>query len=309
MAPIYPSVRREPLDIKAHTDGDERVVLACVSSSYQGQYHPVAPIEDITRFGDGCVDPAFITMQLNYSFLGGLWALKGAQAPASSGSIHASESFSMHRAVKLGETIVIRRHGEVRKEPHRLGYISSSTFLGEDSTGQLVWEVTREGITIDPDAAKPETDVARFKTALVQKDPRAGRRFVRRVQFTPEIVVGYCNDFDGFNPIHHDPAVAKAAGFKNPIWAGAQGIHIVMEQLCKTCGNTVPQKLRASVKLRRAVCWDEAVELWFGQAVGCPVGVGSYVLLRVADDFKIALEMEVHSLDNATGAQAMIPRL
>jgi len=308
MAPVYPKVRRKELELRAQTEGNKQVVVvARVDHAYQSQYHPVAPVEDPRSFGTGSMVPSFITMQLNYSILGGLWAPKKASnctsdSTPNGASVHVSEEFVMHRRVALGESITIHSSGKVSSSPHRLGSIDRITFEGLDEAGQVVWQVSRAGITVGP---APEGSAlggsAPVKTRSAVVDGRTGRQYVRTVQFTPDIVVSYCNDFDGLNPVHHDPAVAEGAGFRAPIWAGAQGIHICMEELCRHAGWMIPQRLRASIRLKRAVCWDESVELWFGQAANQIAGVGSYVLLRTADH-KPALEMEVHSFDTTAGS-------
>ena len=53
------------------------------------------------------------------------------------------------------------------------------------------------------------------------------------IQFTPQLVVNFCNDFKGVNPIHNDPEAAQKQGYKEPIWGGTQGMHICMGYLRK----------------------------------------------------------------------------
>ena len=62
----------------------------------------------------------------------------------------------------------------------------------------------------------------------------------------------------------------------------------------------MPSTVEMLTKLRRVVCWDETVELWFRQGPGQAPGVGSYVLLRVADDHKPAIEFDVLAYSNET---------
>ena len=305
MAPVYPSSRLPDLELTLNSALKEArpTVNGRVTAEMQAAHHPMAPV-DPKVFGSAYMDPSFITMQLNYAMLGGLFNSrndddKSAAPTGDAGSVHASENITMHRAVRLGETITFRIMGSPEQRPHRLGILTEILFEGRDASGQLVWEVLREGITVVASAIP--SDAAPTKLKAAPTDARVGRVFVCSKTFTPELVVGYCNDFDGKNPIHHDPDVAVAAGFRAPIWAGAQGIHICLEHLCRLSGGP-PDRLKASIKLRRAVCWDETVELWFGQTEGHRPAVGSYRLLLPAHGHKPAIEMEVHDYTAANSA-------
>ena len=157
--------------------------------------------------------------------------------------------------------------------PHRLGTITTTAFdLVASATSELVGTVTRAGITVDPAAAAaaPASSPS-SPPASASTDFRGGNGavYVSSTVFTPEIVVAYCNDFTGRNPIHHDPEVAAAAGFKAPIAAGAQGLHLCFAHLCVLAGGfELPGALKVESKFKRRSILD---------------------LLAVAFSFKLAL--------------------
>lgn len=301
MAPQYPAQRRQDLELRPLSLETGSAVVARVSTEYQAEYHPVAPVNS-SVFGSRFVDPGFITMQINYSMLGGMFRPPDQESDGARGGIHVSEDLTLHRGVELGEEIVIQPVGSPELTPHRLGTMSRTRFVGRDTAGQVVWELVRVGI-IGINMGEPSRP-APTAPRKARRDERDGRVFVCSKQFSPEIVLGYCNDFIGLNPIHHDPEVAAEAGFRQPIWAGAQGIHICLEHLCGLVGG-MPSQLEMSAKLHRAVCWDETIELWYEQQQGKPPGVGRYFLLRVADEYKPALEMHVRGYTRGVIASRM----
>ena len=92
-----------------------------------------------------------------------------------------------------------------------------------------------------------------------------------------------------------DPNAAAAAGFAKPIWAGTQGMVMVLEHLQRLGGSREVESTHLLVRFRRAALWDDTLELWFRQAAGRAAGVGDFVLWRHRDG-KTVLELEVKEL-------------
>ena len=131
---------------------------------------------------------------------------------ASSGSVHVSEYLKLHRGVELGEQISFRPVGDQHRTPHRLGALVRTRLEGRATDGQvrlctairawcscnvnvqLVWSLEREGILIGEVVDEP-LPAPQPKGPPI--DARAGRAFVCAKQLTPELVLGYCNDFTG----------------------------------------------------------------------------------------------------------------
>ena len=205
--------------------------------------------------------------------------LQGGNRP----TVHASEALVLHRSIKLGEEFMLKPASAPVVAPHRLGVITTSTFnliAGAATTPEVVGTVTRAGITVDPAVAAANAS-ATSSTPLAPRSPPSssadfrdgdGSAYVGTTTFTPELVVGYCNDFDGKNPIHHDPEVARAAGYRAPIAAGAQGLHICFAHLCTLVGGELPRTLNVASSFKRAIFWDDAVELWYKPVSGVNAG-------------------------------------
>ena len=70
------------------------------------------------------------------------------------------------------------------------------------------------------------------------------------------MVAGYC--WFVTNRIHNEVETANAFGYQLPIWAGTQGMHIVLAHLFSL---GVPQTLTATFTFKRPVFWTDTLEV------------------------------------------------
>ncbi len=84
-----------------------------------------------------------------------------------------------------------------------------------------------------------------------------------RHQLVPEKVAAYSIEAD--NLIHSDPETARRFGFRAPIAAGLMAVHFMLAALRRP---GPIEQLRATVRFRRPMFWDEALEVWGRRAAG-----------------------------------------
>merc|ERR1719316_1663681 len=139
-----------------------------------------------------------------------------------------------------------------------------------DAAGREVMLIERKSLKLAP--ANPSTVKT---TKAAQSDPKVGKRFVSATQFTPDMVAGYC--YFVTNRIHNEVETAQAFGYKAPIWAGTQGMHLTLKHLYSF---GVPQTMTAEFSFTRPVFWTDRLELWVSSDLQAKQGVGEYVLLN-----------------------------
>lgn len=294
---------REPKGAEGEI-GECRVVDMSVSRAVQAEYHEVAPV-DTKLFGDDA-DPTFFCQMLTAAQFAKMFSFERVSKEAKkapNGAIHMSEELKLHRMIRLDETVTLCQE-ESALTPHRQGTLETARFNYRDAAGAVVMEVRREviwrpGWTPPPGWSLPAAleDAPNPAPKAGEPDARANSQLYSEVQFSPQLVVDFCNDWAGANPIHHDPEIAKKAGYRVPIWGGVQGMHICLAHLHQLGKGQQIKNLHAVVKFKRPVGWDEKVELWYGQPAGAPFGVGRHCLLNPRDAHKVAMEMEVRSME------------
>jgi acyl dehydratase len=111
-----------------------------------------------------------------------------------------------------------------------------------------------DSLVLDAEAARAHTPNRKPKAAA--EDPAAGMESVGHKQLMPEKVAAYSDEAD--NLIHSDPATARQFGFRAPIAAGLMAVRFMMEALARP---TPPVRLDATIRFRRPMFWDEALDI------------------------------------------------
>lgn len=168
------------------------------------------------------------------------------------GRVHMAQHFDLREPILLGEPLTVQ--GEVLSvTPAPRGSVEESRFDFRRPDGSVPLISRRGSILLDPSAKagrKPGVDRA-------PEDPRDGLTLIARHQLDPEKVAAYSDEAE--NLIHSDPETARRFGYRAPIAAGLMAVHFMMAALCDPAP---PNQLRMSIRFRRPMFWDEALEVW-----------------------------------------------
>lgn len=274
-----PSVK--PLPDKADADTGNIPCRISISADFQREFLLRTAIE-----GDafqGTTDPSFVSSMLNAVMTQRLYKAPSSSAykpkSGSFGSVHVSDRVTMNRPLVPGEDLIISVDS-TKELPHPKGTLTESDVSVVDCNGSEIISILRQSLDL-----APPSNSAQGSPKKKESDPRVGAK-VSSTQFTPDMVAGYC--YFVTNRIHNEIETAQAFGYKAPIWAGTQGMHLTMQHLY-TFG--VPQTMVADFTFKRPVFWEDKIDLYY-EASG-RTGSGTYNLVN-ADTGKLAMSMVVH---------------
>ena len=200
------------------------------------------------------------------------------------GRVHMSQVFDLRAPLFLGEPLTVR--GEVLSvTPERRGHIEESRFDFLRPDGSIPLSTRRSSMLLDPKVGaerKPDGSAPRAAPGQPQA-LRDGMELVARHQLVPEKVAAYSDEAE--NLIHSDPETARRFGFRAPIAAGLMAVHFMMAALCRP---TPPDRIRMSVRFRRPMFWDEALEVWARRAADRGATIAALAVInpdgKVAND-------------------------
>lgn len=169
------------------------------------------------------------------------------------GPVHVIQRVQQRRAIALDEPLVLR--GEVTAlSPHARGVMLVSRWSYRDADGAEVFVVTPDVLMLDP---KPPAGEAREARGTVSAGGTTEpAETLAHHQCTPSSTLGYCEGSE--NLIHLDPDYARGFGLRAPIIAGVQTINFLVAPLYRERRRDA---LAFSVRFRRPVFWDEALEI------------------------------------------------
>lgn len=206
----------------------------------------------------GTLDPSFVSSMLNAITTQNLDLPEGDPAfkPTSGtyGTVHVSELMKLHRPLQAGEVLTITTRGQ-REEPHPKGSMVTTNYRVTDAANEIVLEMERKTLTLTAPEDTAAPGVAELQ-APKHLDAREGTTFVSSRTMTPDMVAGYC--WFVTNRIHNEVETANAFGYRAPIWAGTQGMHMTMAHLYSL---GVPQTLTALFTFKRPVFWTDTLEV------------------------------------------------
>ena len=169
------------------------------------------------------------------------------------GRVHMSQDFDLASPVLLGERLLVR--GVVESVTHeRRGQIEESRFDFVRPDGSIPLSTWRRSLVLD---AAIGAERGTSSKPRPPEDPREGGILLARHRLVPEKVAAY--SFEADNLIHSDPETARRFGFRAPIAAGLMAVHFMMAALCRP---SPPDRLRMSVRFRRPMFWDDALDVW-----------------------------------------------
>ena len=200
------------------------------------------------------------------------------------GYVHTVQRIRQRVRIALDEPIdVTGRFVDVVDHPR--GWMMHSRFeYRRQGESEPVLVVEPDALMADPTrmegpAAKPGGKTTGAGTATED----AGWEQIGTKPFTPEMVLGYSGDTD--NKIHTDPEYARGFGFRAPIAAGNQIVHVLLEAIARDEG--VPEQLDVTIRFRRPVFWDETLVLEGQRAPD-----GRLLAVRALRDGKVAADLE-----------------
>lgn len=281
----FPPPKPEPLS--GPVVNNKVPVRTAVSADYQREYLLRCGVTEAAF--RGALDPAMVASSAGRATAVANLppppdAPKKPPAPASGGAFLSGRWKLLNGpALRCGEPLIVTL-GQGRSEKHPKGTMSYSEIRVASEAGEPLMEIQNAGLALDAAlvaAAKKTGGPAKVE------DPKAGKSFVSAVQFTPDMCAGYCYFIP--NRIHNDMDTAKEFGFREPILAGTQCMHILTAHLYTTFG--VPKTLTAEFQFPRPVFWNDRLELWASQDAAAKGGVGEYVLLN--PEGKVASSMVV----------------
>jgi acyl dehydratase len=210
--------------------------------------------EQARKFACCDIDPALYgdRADITHYALAGIMTAKRAGVSIN-GSVHMMQRFILAEPIMLGETLTIR--GRVTDiQPNPRGRVVASEFAFVRPDGSVPLRTERGSLVLDAEAARAHTPNRKPKAAA--EDPAAGMESVGHKQLMPEKVAAYSDEAD--NLIHSDPATARQFGFRAPIAAGLMAVRFMMEALARP---TPPVRLDATIRFRRPMFWDEALDI------------------------------------------------
>ena len=171
------------------------------------------------------------------------------------GRVHMTQYFDLREPVMLGEPLIIKGK-VVAVTPERRGQIEESQFDFLRPDGSIPLSTRRTSLVLDPKvgAARKEGGSA---PRQAPDDPRAGMTLLARHTLVPEKVAAYSAEAE--NLIHSDPETARRFGFRAPVAAGLMAVHFMLAAL-RQPGPIA--RLKATVRFRRPMFWDDALEVW-----------------------------------------------
>lgn len=134
-----------------------------------------------------------------------------------------------------------------------------------------------------PDPDKSGARGAGERPPPVVEDPEA-LRSLGDVEMTPDRVTGYRSTG---NPIHYDPAAAKAGGFRAPIIGGGMGVHYLAAAIWR---EFAPQTVDLDIYFRRPIFWDDRLSLRVREEEG------TWTAICLAKDGKVATEARINGI-------------
>lgn len=279
------------LDILSDKVKDGRIpVRTTISSDFQREF--LVRSGCVEKDFLGSLDPSFVSAMLNAIMTQKLWQppKQGGGAPGpkagSFGSAHVSDKLHLKRPLKTGEQLTISL-GVGVDSAHPKGKLTATPVQVTDASGAVVLDIDRVGLELQP--MDPSKAGAGSSQKAPPADPKVGKSFVSATQFTPDMVAGYC--YYVTNRIHNEVETAQAFGYKLPIWAGTQGMHLTMKHLYSF---GMPQTMTAEFSFIRPVFWTDRLELWVSSDLQAKKGVGEYVLLN--PEGKVTMSMVVEAV-------------
>jgi acyl dehydratase len=253
----------------------------------------ITPAQQAEKLACCGIDPALYGDRVDITQLAYAAVMSALRAGISiNGRVHMSQYFDLRRPVLLGETLRVR--GEVvAVTPDRRGAIEESRFDFVRPDGSIPLSTRRASLVLDPKVGA-ERKSPGMAPPPVPDDPRAGLTLIARHRLVPEKVAAYSIEAD--NLIHSDPETARRFGFRAPVAAGLMAVHFMMAAL-RQPGPI--ERLRATVRFRRPMFWDEALEVWGRRAAG---GNGPMTALAVINgEGKVANDCQVDEIGYGAG--------
>lgn len=214
----------------------------------------VTPAQQAEKLACCGLDPALHGDRIDITQLAYAAVLSALRAGISiNGRVHMSQAFDLRTPVLLGEPLLVR--GEVEAvTPDRRGQIEESRFDFVRPDGSIPLSTRRRSLVLDPEVGAARKTGSKPRPP---QNPREGKTLLARHQLVPEKVAAYSIEAD--NLIHSDPETARRFGFRAPIAAGLMAVHFMMAALCRLAP---PDRLRMTVRFRRPMFWDDALEVW-----------------------------------------------
>jgi len=201
--------------------------------------------------------------------------------------LHGEQTVTQHKPLQPGRTYVGRYDilGVVDKGPDKGSILYQRKTLEDKDSGDLVSTVTSSYFLRDdggcgssgyaPDAPEPVPD--REPDDVIEIHVPENAALVYRLS-------------GDYNPIHADPAKAKAAGFKRPILHGLCSFGIATRALLAACCNNDPQRLEfVGLRFSRPV--------YPGETIACSIWNESGGIARFSADVP---KRKVRVLDRGT---------
>ena len=227
------------------------------------------------------IDPADFGDVIDPSFFIGIAIHAGVESGITAdGNVNMVQQLVQHRPLTVDTDIrVSGRVTDIEEVPRGQAVTSEVDFAGRDGGKAL----TAKRCSLRPDPAKSGERGAGERPPPVVQDPSV-LRDISDVQMTPDRVKGYRSTG---NPIHYDPAAARAGGFRAPIIGGGMGVHYLAAAIWR---EFKPQSLDLDIYFRRPVFWDDQL------TVRVDDRDGSWTAICLAKDGKVATEARINHI-------------
>ena len=227
------------------------------------------------------IDPADFGDVADPSFFIGIAIHAGVESGITAdGNVNMVQHLVQHRPLKVDTDIQIAgRVTDVEDVPRGQAVTSEVDFTGPDGGVAL----TAKRRSLRPDPAKSGARGAGDRPPPVVEDS-AALRDIGDVEMTPERVTGYRSTG---NPIHYDPAAAKAGGFRAPIIGGGMGVHYLAAAIWR---EFKPQSVDLDIYFRRPIFWDDQLKLRVDDRGG------TWQAICLAKDGKVATEARINHI-------------
>lgn len=176
--------------------------------------------------------------------------------------LHGEQSLAIHRLLPVSGTVVGRTSIDeiVDKGPGKGALIYVRRELRDQGSGELLCSLTSTTFCRSEGGFGGPTGPTRPPHAVPSRDPD----FACDLATLPQAALIYRLSGD-YNPLHADPAMAAAAGFKQPILHGLCTYGIAGHALLKTlCGYDAARLRRMDVRFSAPVYPGETIrtEIW-----------------------------------------------
>jgi hypothetical protein len=195
---------------------------------------------DPAVFGDHIDPAAFITLAIQEGVRNRVHA---------NGTVNLAQRLAQHRPLILGEPLTVTgRILDVQEVPRGRVATSETWFSGADG----LRAVTSGRLSLRPGPSMASASGTGERQAPVIASLE-GLRELGSSTMTPEGVKAYTGPE---NPIHFDPEVARAKGFRAPIVGGGQCVRFLTAAIWR---RFAPRTLDLEIFFWRPVFWDDTV--------------------------------------------------